>query len=422
MDNPTTWTASRAAGLERLAGFVPRAGADYRKWRNYDLGPDRRANVSGLSPYLTHRLIREREVAAAVLARHSFSAAEKFLQEVCWRTYWKGWLEMRPRVWCRYRSTLSARLEAMVGDARLEDGFAAATGGGTGIECFDAWANELITTGYLHNHARMWFASIWIFTLGLPWQLGADFFYRHLLDGDPASNTLSWRWVAGLQTRGKHYLARPANIAKYTGGRFAPAAGLNTRAAPIESGHADKPEPLQWPARPAGQGRCGLLLLEHDLHPESLGIGRVHALAGCTVVDARSPLPVSAIVRDFASAALNDALERGRAFFDLATSAVTRLPGPEEIVEWAAGNRLGTVICAHAPIGPARECLDRLEQRLEETGIGMWRITRPWDRSAWPHATHGFFRFRKHIPALLEANAGLFDREPGQPAQQAGSR
>jgi deoxyribodipyrimidine photo-lyase len=64
---------------------------------------------------------------------------------------------------------------------------------------------ELVETGYLHNHARMWFASIWIFTLRLPWELGADFFLRHLLDGDAASNTLSWRWVAGLHTKGKHY-------------------------------------------------------------------------------------------------------------------------------------------------------------------------------------------------------------------------
>ncbi len=78
------------------------------------------------------------------------------------------------------------------------------------------------SAGYLHNHARMWFASIWIFTLRLPWVLGADFFMRHLCDGDPASNTLSWRWVAGLHTRGKTYLARASNIATYTGGRFTP--------------------------------------------------------------------------------------------------------------------------------------------------------------------------------------------------------
>jgi hypothetical protein len=66
----------------------------------------------------------------------------------------------------------------------------------------------------------MWFASIWIFTLGLPWQLGAQFFLEHLYDGDAASNTLSWKWVAGLQTKGKHYIARPDNIQKFTNGRY----------------------------------------------------------------------------------------------------------------------------------------------------------------------------------------------------------
>jgi deoxyribodipyrimidine photo-lyase len=73
-----------------------------------------------------------------------------------------------------------------------------ATFGRTGIACFDQWTGELLETGYLHNHARVWFSSIWIFTLRLPWKLGADFFIRFLNDGDSASNTLSWRWVAGL--------------------------------------------------------------------------------------------------------------------------------------------------------------------------------------------------------------------------------
>ena len=104
----------------------------------------------------------------------------------------------------------------------MRAGYRAAIDGETGIECFDAWSAELCETGYLHNHARMWFASIWIFTLKLPWRLGADFFYRHLLDGDAASNTLSWRWVAGLHTRGKPYAARADNIATYSGGRFTP--------------------------------------------------------------------------------------------------------------------------------------------------------------------------------------------------------
>ena len=79
----------------------------------------------------------------------------------------------------------------------------------------DRIARELIQTGYLHNHARMWWASFWIHAEGLPWELGADVFFRHLLDADPASNTLSWRWVAGLQTAGKTYLVRLSNLQKY---------------------------------------------------------------------------------------------------------------------------------------------------------------------------------------------------------------
>ena len=92
--------------------------------------------------------------------------------------------------------------------------------GKTNIECFNQWVNELKENNYLHNHTRMWFASIWIFTLELPWQLGAEFFMKHLYDGDAASNTLGWRWVAGVQTQGKHYLASEWNIKKFTNNRF----------------------------------------------------------------------------------------------------------------------------------------------------------------------------------------------------------
>ena len=109
----------------------------------------------------------------------------------------------------------------------------AAEQGRTGIDCFDAWSTELRETGWLHNHVRMWFASIWMFTLRLPWELGADFFARELIDFDPASNTLSWRWVAGLHTRGKNYVARADNIARYTQGRYNPAGQLDEDPAPL---------------------------------------------------------------------------------------------------------------------------------------------------------------------------------------------
>ncbi len=207
---------TRTAGLERLARFLPHAGADYARMRNFDLGAGHHHHVSTLSPYIRHRLVTEAEVLQSVLARHSASAAEKYVQEVFWRTYWKGWLEQRPTVWDIYQADLRAALDAVQTQSGLRSAWSAACNGTTGIDAFDHWAQELVQTGYLHNHARMWFASIWVFTLRLPWELGADFFLRHLLDGDPASNTLGWRWVAGLQTRGKTYLARPDNIQKFT--------------------------------------------------------------------------------------------------------------------------------------------------------------------------------------------------------------
>ncbi|MFL2895791.1 MAG: FAD-binding domain-containing protein [Candidatus Pelagibacter sp.] len=138
------------------------------------------------------------------------------MQEVLWRTYWKGWLELRPNVWSDYLIDLRNIKEKYKDDKNYQN----AMEGNTNIDCFNEWVNELKNNNYLHNHTRMWFASIWIFTLNLPWQLGAEFFMQHLFDGDAASNTLGWRWVAGVQTQGKHYLASEWNIKKFTNNRF----------------------------------------------------------------------------------------------------------------------------------------------------------------------------------------------------------
>ncbi|MEM8657814.1 MAG: FAD-binding domain-containing protein, partial [Pseudomonadota bacterium] len=119
-----------------------------------------------------------------------------------------------------------------------------------------------------HNHTRMWFASIWIFTLQLPWQLGADLFLRHLLDGDPASNTLSWRWVGGLHTVGKTYLARADNIRKFTNGRFDPK-GLARAALPLEEDALHPVVALPAPRAVPDQAYV-LLRTEEDCAPMEL--------------------------------------------------------------------------------------------------------------------------------------------------------
>ncbi len=207
---------NRDFASKKLIDFIENKLVEYSKLRNFDYGPDKRTNISCLSPYITHGVLTEQEVMKLSLKKHSFIKIEKFIQEVLWRVYWKGWLELRPKVWTDYIIDLN-KLKQKFKDNK---DYLNAIEGKTNIECFNTWVNELKNHNYLHNHARMWFASIWIFTLGLPWQLGAEFFMKYLFDGDSASNTLGWRWVAGVQTKGKNYVASEWNIKKFTNNRF----------------------------------------------------------------------------------------------------------------------------------------------------------------------------------------------------------
>tara|TARA_Y100000996_G_C22498235_1_gene633263 strand:+ start:37 stop:1179 length:1143 start_codon:yes stop_codon:yes gene_type:complete len=223
--------ASRASAVENLNKFVDQNLFRYSKLRNFDFGPENRSNISCLSPYITHGILNEIEVIKKSLSKFSFSKNEKFIQEVLWRTYWKGWLELRPNVWTDYLDELKKIREKFKDDTNYKN----AIEGNTNIECFNEWVKELKENNYLHNHTRMWFASIWVFTLDLPWQLGAEFFIKHLYDGDAASNTLGWRWVSGIQTQGKNYLASEWNIKKFTNNRFS-GIKLNENAPPKVSG------------------------------------------------------------------------------------------------------------------------------------------------------------------------------------------
>jgi deoxyribodipyrimidine photo-lyase len=375
-------TPTREAGLARLAAFTPSMGKAYAARRNEDRGPGAHHPVSGLSPWLRHRLVTEEETIAAAVSAHGAQNAEKFIQEVLWRTYWKGWLEQRPSVWLDY---IAAVAEAW---AKNADAVAEVEAGRTGIACMDAWARELVEAGYLHNHARMWFASIWCFTLRLPWQLGADLFLRHLLDADAASNTLSWRWVAGLQTRGKHYVARAENIARYTGGRFNPVGELNEAPLPLQAG---PPEPMV--ALPAPQtsprGRVAMLLHEDDLMAETLPIGdaQVLAIGGIAMPEARSPAGCALRAAAWARGALDDGLDRAARHFGVPAEPV------ETLAAWADMAGCKTVITPYAPAGWTADWLSATERDLAGRGIGLHRIYRSWDSKRWPHATRGFFAF-----------------------------
>jgi hypothetical protein len=399
MAEPLAFIPSRAAASERLGEFLPAAGR-YAADRNY-VRPGHE-NISRLSPWVQKRLLLESEIVAAARVRWAFPAVEKFVQEVYWRTYWKGWLEQRPAAWIRWVEAVP-RLRASLSpeqQATLE----AALAGKTGIAGFDAWAQELVTTGYLHNHARMWFASIWIFTLRLPWELGAAFFYEHLLDGDVASNTLSWRWVAGLQTPGKTYVARADNIAFYTDGAHAPETSRLASAAFII-----KEEPLPkvaaWTEDAAkvaelnAYGRIGLWM-----HPEDLAIEqdelaglKVQAVSASWPADIRVSSGWSDKVSAWTQAALQEGAKRAGRHFGAPVSSGETLDLAVSLVEWAQQNNLQAIVAYRPFVGPWLAEALALEAALAAAGIPMiWR-RRTWDAEHFPHATRGYFPFWERI-------------------------
>ena len=374
---------TRAAGLDLLHAVTPTLGRRYGVGRNFAEGAGGEPTTTALSPFVRRRLLSEEELVRTAVEAHGRRDAERFVQEVFWRSYFKGHLETRPSIWSDYGRQLAQGRERLEANTGLRHAYAEAVEGRTGVDGFDDWARTLAADGWLHNHVRMWFASIWIFTLRLPWALGADFFMRHLLDGDPASNTLSWRWVAGLHTRGRPYAARADNIARYTHGRFSPH-GLNEAPEPLEE---EVDHPLVAPPPSAAQppaGEVALLLHVDDLVPETLDLGtaRVTRVAGLHA----HPSVASAHVAAADDAAMADALARAGAAFGcpVADAAADTLGG------WAKGL---PVVAAWAPVGPSADALPSHVLRLRSG----------WDERAWPHATRGYFKMRTAIPALLDA-------------------
>ena len=395
-----TEEANRAAALAALEAYAPAAG-NYGATRNWETGPRGRRTTSRLSPFLRHRLLLEPEVVDAVTAAHGQSAVRKFVQEVYWRTYFKGWLQMRPAVWRDYRNAVRAASREVDGDSALRRRWREAVGGRTGIACFDHWSRELRDTGYLHNHARMWFASIWIFTLRLPWVLGAAFFLRHLLDGDAASNTLSWRWVGGLHTRGKIYVARASNIEQFTGGRFAPHGELNERPEALRESVVYERRPVEpMPETPPADGRAFVLCLtDDDCLPErsALADARIVGVAGLWADGCPDGADYSEPVREFKRAAVRDAVGRASGKFGcagelFALDANTSGP-PPGLAEWCARRGADAVVLARPPVGVNADAL----AGGNGPELPVFRVDRPWDAAHWPLATAGYFNFRKKL-------------------------
>jgi len=373
--------ASRAKAIEKLNNFIEKNLSEYSKLRNFDFGPDNRTNISCLSPYVTHGIISEKEIIQKSLSKFSFSKNEKFIQEVLWRTYWKGWLELRPNVWSDYLIELNKIKE----EFKDNQNYLCALKGRTNIECFNTWVNELKENNYLHNHTRMWFASIWIFTLELPWQLGAEFFMKYLYDGDAASNTLGWRWVAGVQTQGKHYLASEWNIKKFTNNRFKNIK-LNENAPPklSEKTYSIIKQDFNNPQNIKDKN---LLIFENNLSFENTNFqnDKFKKIYLISNKNENRAIKLSDEVLKFKSLLIIDQEKR------LKIKSIDC-----EVIDITEIKNVDNSYCLYPTVG---ENLDYLKRN----NIKIDFLFRNLDQLAWQYCNKGFFNFKNYIPKIISS-------------------
>ncbi len=356
---------------------------DYSKNRNFDLGPPHH-NVSKLSPYIRRRFISENEIIDLISKKFKLSKVDKFIQEIFWRTYWRGWLELHPKVFDEYKKKIS-KYEIL---------------NKTGIKCFDNWTDELIETGYLHNHARMWYASIWIFTLKRPWEEGAHFFSDYLLDYCPASNTLGWRWVAGLQTIGKNYLAKSENIKKFTNNRYYPKDQLNEYELPIkDKSNLNSIVKTKIPYKEIfidklNNESLGLVLTNNDLSLDKIinnsNITNYEICVFC------NKIKKSKIAQNFEQNLFREIVNT--------TPKATLISTFQELIDWINKNKIKELIIPYETVGSQILSVKEYLTFLRSIGVRYHFYLRDWDKISFPFANKGFFQFKKKIPELLIKN------------------
>ena len=377
MNFPTT----RKNALRKLDDFIENNILGYTKLRNFDFGIQNRKNISCLSPYVSHGIISEIEIINKVLKKYLFNKTEKFIQEVLWRIYWRGWLELRPMVWNDYL----IKLKVLNEEYKTNKNYLNAIKGETNIQCFNDWVNELKETNYLHNHTRMWFASIWIFTLELPWELGAEFFLKHLYDGDSASNTLGWRWVAGIQTPGKHYVASEWNIKKFTNNRYEKIR-LNENAVPVKNNKTYSISKKDFINPKIDDGKI-LLIFDNNLSFEFSDF-RDKKFKKILIVNSNEDRQISLsdnIVK-FKESLFQDQLDRLKKFS--IDCEVIKIKDIKKINE--------NIYALYPSVG------ENLDFVVSNKLQNIQFLYRKIDQFSWKYCTKGFFNFKNYIPQIIQ--------------------
>ena len=368
---------SRQGALNRLNDFIDNNILNYNSKRSYDYGANNRKNVSSLSPYITHRLITEYETAKIVLSKHPFQKVDKYIQEIFWRIYWKGWLELRPKVWSDFIEDLK--------EIKEDKNYSKAINGETDIECFNDWVKELKDHNYLHNHTRMLFASIWIFTLNLPWQKGAEFFMKHLYDGDAASNTLSWRWVAGIQTKGKNYLAQSWNVSKFTNNRYKNVK-LKETALPVVDNREYNISPIQ--INKNEEPNDHLVVFENEIHIESFDLKRYKKIYFVLLDNKSRLVKLAPKVLNFKKNIIISEIK--------STAYEVELLDENGFINFTRNSKSFDLV--YPSIGENFSFLKRL---IKDNNLKVSYIARKEDEFCWKFSNKGYFNFKSNIPIIL---------------------
>ena len=371
-----------------LDNFISDKLSFYKSKRNFDFGSYKKNYVSALSPALSRRILTEKKIITRVSNQFSYAKVEKYVDEICWRTYWKGWLEHRPNVWYDYLSDLSA-----LDDKKNNKNYSNAVTAQTGLECFDDWVRDLLEFGYLHNHSRMWFASIWIFYFKLPWQLGAEFFYQNLIDADPASNTLSWRWVAGLQTKGKKYITYQENIDRFTGGRYEFPEQFKLQDNVVDEYIFYEPTYKSRNSASSSNNKKGYIVIEDDLSFENVEKNYPVLIQS----ESYNPYNQSNHVKSFSDDALKHAIEYCS---NNISSKVTTFnwQNLSVIKKWILDNNINELEIIAPTVGKYETIVP---STLEKLDVKVSYYYHDWDLLFWQHADKGFFKLKKKIKNII---------------------
>ena len=368
---------SRKEALNVMENYIENDLPMYTAQRNFDLGPQNRKNISCLSPYISHRLISEYEVTKKALSKYPYQKVEKFIQEIFWRIYWKGWLELRPNVWTDFVEDLK--------NIENSNEYEKAIKGETNIDCFNDWVKELKENNYLHNHTRMWFASIWIFTLKLPWQKGAEFFLRELYDGDAASNTLSWRWVAGIQTKGKNYIAQNWNINKFTNNRYKDLK-LNENPQPIIDKREYKILPISIDNNETKSDI--LVFFENELDFQSFKVESYKKIYCILLSNEERQVKLGNKVLEYKKNLIKNQIQNA----DLKIECIEG----NKFVELSSNEKDFDII--YPSVG---ENMSFLKRVMKKNNLMISYLTRDEDKYCWQFSNKGYFNFKSNIPKIL---------------------